>query len=491
MRYIPLDTVSDSFWRELKPQILELLVQEPVLRSHTRGVLHLPAQLCWVPKECRDKNNNPLLPDLEEEKYLADGYALEDRERLEALGCVTLRYNDFIDRVAADLNHPGSKMKVFDTDDDWHTRVADHLWRLFNSSKSELGAVCERLRALPLIPLRRGEWASSSDILYFPGSGEQVIPTDLGKKLVSSKAIANKSRRRLFDALGVNEASPQEVIRWIRQRYEGRLETLTLGNSIAHLRYLFWNLPGGDHSVGCDVRILAPTAGQLAHPTDVYFGDSGHEFSAKTLFEEVDDIIPSFQAIFLPFEYLNSMTEQASSHGRLWRTFLGQVVGVRSIPKLTDTAGLSEEFRYIIRYRNDKLVGLLQRYWPVYEPQISAVCDEFKKCEVPTEYGGALALQDTYIPLPRLRRLNDELRLKSMPFIRLPGAIRDQDEEKWIFLKRFGVQFTDDLNFYLIAIMELSTCNIDSIHLFEEPVFRAYQGVMKNNGTDEDRAKIQ
>lgn len=72
-------------------------------------------------------------------------------------------------------------------------------------------------------------------------------------------------------------------------------------------------------------------------------------------------------------------------HGRSWKEWLSEIVGVQRYPQLLKPRGdsLSDEFRYVIKYRPEKLVWLLKRFWRVYKHGVNslpAVARELRSC---------------------------------------------------------------------------------------------------------------
>ncbi|KAL1619824.1 hypothetical protein SLS54_006422 [Diplodia seriata] len=124
-----------------------------------------------------------------------------------------------------------------------------------------------------------------------------------------------------------------------------------------------------------------------------------------------------------------------------------------------------------------------------YKSLIPFVSNELRKCKVPTEVGSERILEDLYIPLPRLKALVREIRGIGHNFALLPKDIKDEDEGKWMFLKQFGVTFTDDLQFYLKTLRVLRyshECNGLSTKSVEGCVFKIYGGITSNCRADDD-----
>lgn len=124
MRYLPSDSISDEFWKNLRPKIVSLLSDTRCLRPWSETSLHLPSQLRRVNGDYRDRYDEPLFADLAEKAYLSRNYTFRDYNALSLLGTYNMNYQILIPRIQADLGRADSKMKAITTDEDWHTRAA-------------------------------------------------------------------------------------------------------------------------------------------------------------------------------------------------------------------------------------------------------------------------------------------------------------------------------------------------------------------------------
>ncbi|KAL1649149.1 hypothetical protein SLS58_001722 [Diplodia intermedia] len=334
------------------------------------GLVCRPAKK-MMEKRCTangDSNGTPLFSDLEQEVYMDIGYSHADVELLKDIGTATVEWDDLIDRVAADLDRPDSKMKSPETENEWHTRAA----------------------ALLLTP--------------FYGS----------------------------------EKDPKGV---------------------------------------------------LLRPDELYLPDALNEYSAENLFKPPDRATRGYPAKFLPIKYLQAVPQHTRHHGRSWAKWLEKVVGITPIPRLACETGPTQDFHYIMEHRSARMIGLFQKHSSQYESLIPFVSDELRKCKVPTEAGSERILEDLYIPLPRLKAPVREIRGIGHNFALLPEDIKDEDEGKWMFLKQFGVTFTDDLQFYVKTLRVLRyshECNGLSTKSVEGCVFKIYGGITRNCRADED-----
>jgi hypothetical protein len=174
-----------------------------------------------------------------------------------------------------------------------------------------------------------------------------------------------------------------------------------------------------------------------------------------------------------------------------------ELAGVQSYPQLQNPnrRTLSDEFKYVIEHRPEKLVGLLKRYWSFYEPQMTDdVVRVLKECWVPSDEHLAVDLKSTFLPLPRLKAMVERLEILDFPFLTMPEELTDEDENEWQFLKRFGVRSrgrSDDLYFYVEALSRIADenedeCNSDILRA----LFDVYGAIERNCSSSNDAAYV-
>jgi hypothetical protein len=107
-------------------------------------------------------------------------------------------------------------------------------------------------------------------------------------------------------------------------------------------------------------------------------------------------------------------------------------------------------------------------------------------CLVPLETGSTLQLRKTFLPLPRLKKIAEGLRIATFPFLLMPQDLADEDENEWQFLKQFGVRSgggSDELHFYVKALSKIADetededeCSSDTI----KAIFEVYAAIEQN-----------
>ena len=179
-RYIP-GKISNTFWERLKDKIHELLKGRAVLRGHSHGPLQPISQLKQIGEDFTDEFGNALVPDLDEEMYLASEYQQQDTAALVSLGLGVLGFDSVMERFRHDLEQPssGSGFKSPETNEDWHTRTAKLLLRPFEEKWKTKGP--DWVRGLACIPLQNGKWTAITEgAVFFPHTDGIILPTYLG-----------------------------------------------------------------------------------------------------------------------------------------------------------------------------------------------------------------------------------------------------------------------------------------------------------------------
>lgn len=450
---------------------------------------------------CKDKDSEPLFADLDPECYLSPFYTKSDSKCLESIGSGPMGYRLFVSIVRADLERKNSKMKrVDDIDEDWHSQVASTLCSAIETGNEGL---MERITNINLIPLQDGTWVSMrSSPIYLPPTGNSAIPPDLNLNMVHLVAASNSSRSKLFQSLGVQVASVHTVVSRITAKYMTLpRENVTCAANISHLRYIYTIHPRGTTEIDTIIflydQYLNVKARNIECAQHIYFMDVEDQFGAWNLLRSIYFDHSSFT--FLNKSYLDSVSSEKILKGRTWKEWLGKFAGVHRYPQLTKlrtTDVLSDEFKFIMANRPEKLVGLLMHNWSTYETQMTpALLTELKLCKVPSDGNLAADLGRTFLPRPMLKSLVSEFRIRDFPFLILPEGITNDNNDKWEFLMRFGVKgfppHSDGLQFYTQALWRLALENANSYTPeLIVALFQIYGGIERNCSTSADFAYV-
>ena len=459
MRYLPEDSISDEFWKTLWTLVREKLERTPLLEPWSGNGLYKPSDLQKLSEKCLAEDRSPLLPDLEgAEVYLSPKYTEADFQILKRLGTRGLSWANFVDRLEADLRIPSSKWRILKDNADWRTRICE----LLSEVKTDQ---LKRLRKFALIPLHDGRWISSASgtKIYFPKTDDVAIPVDLGLDLVCLVAGENVAWANLHSILGVMSCPQESVISSIYKRYNAAsLENFKIFNAVAHIRYLYWFLPKDHSSLASRVRLANQHGSLLKKDQYIYFPEEKDDYSPSELFKQ-DDQLPGLPVHYLHEDYVKAVDPEVIRHDQSWMRWLEEIVGVRRIPELLAKThdGLSKEFQYIIDHRSNRLLGTLKRGWDSYSPQINDTAEEnLLKSAVLLENGRKMALECTFLPLPKLKQIATELCIAdAFPFIAISELLRDEQRLHWTFVQDLEVGIEENLEFYISALETLKKSN--------------------------------
>jgi len=327
-----------------------------------------------------------------------------------------------------------------------------------------------------------GKWVSaSSGPHYYSHIGQLRIPgCRLGLGLVNTDAASNPDRRALFDKLGVMEALVKDIRALIMQKSVAPVaDTIAIWVSFSRLEFLYLSetlLEDGEVPVrlkGFEVydqchRAFKPTGQRAYISTDDEYGPSQLLAAKKHA--------PGLRATFLHGDYLTLVGQSPTPQGLTysWEEWLALRLRLNRHLRLTmkDSQGvlkINSEFRYLERYRPDRLLGALQRAWEIEGTRVVAyaeLLEELRGLEVPCKgkdnFSLGEPLSTTYLPLPELEgKLSRYIEDEGLLFLDLGEPITSSTyTTKWGFLvDHLGVGHTDDLRFYLSILKTIRYSN--------------------------------
>lgn len=449
----------------LPTEIFRLLRMESILYSQECSIPCRPEMLRILPPQTHlDSHGLPLFHDRPgvNRKYLSLRYDPEDVDILrDVFDLHDIEDMHMYHRIKQDLESGSSKIKSRTTDDDWHSRAASLVSSIL--SRSSMGPK-KMIRELPLIPLTSEKWVDASEEeLYFPAAIGPEIPKDL-ITTVDPGAAENDSRKALFTTLGVTDVLPQAIVDQLLRYYARSDGASDLSFSMAHVRYLYWH-----HENRNDPRLslvwLYETHGRkVTSRRNLLYFQTVEEYGPYELlrtYEHPNDPnknVPECPVSFLKYEYTTLFPPSARRHGSSWMKWLEKGLGVRHIPRIKlDGGSLSTEFRHIIRYRPDKLVGMLKKHWDDYVVDMSPpIVDTISQSEVTCLGGQLRALKDTYLPLQDLKNKVQTLGIgQEFPFLMVSSSLEvNTILRDWRFLDEFEVGSEPDLNFYVEVLRQ-------------------------------------
>ena len=475
-----------------------------------------PDQLKRLPDYSLDETGEPLFRDMTDELYLSAKYESSDYQLLDdVLAVRELNFWDILTRIRADLKDPSSRWKSSTASDEWITRSASMLMGPLNTQGSTAEAV--GVRALHLIPLQDGSWVSAdSGSIFHPESDRVPVPADLGLRLVDPQALKYPARKALFMKLGLRKCVTKDVVALIFKKYD-TWSNVPLQSSISHLRYLYWHLPKDERDLPKTIYLKdqesrpvyrsVVTHGWGNIVDDLYF-ETDDEYGPKELLKALPPSNESsavnahgFPAHYINLAYLTAVSPEPCHHNLVWEEWLQSFAGVRRVPRLSwpptesEPSRLSDLFLYVIKSRSEKVVGTLKAHWSSYEVLITpAIIDVFSQAIVPYVNGENRQLQESYLPLPSLKRICGKCGISGLfPFLRLPSELEEGDQHEWTFLETFGVVCKQNIDFHFECLRRLVHANQDQNAMPSRllpNLIRIYEAIEGHSSSD-DHERIQ
>ena len=492
MRYLPDESIPDSFWGTLGVSIQEKLKETPSLESWNGNRLYKPSELKRLREIHLDKDGHPLLRDLVDNVYLSPKYEEEDFQILKRLGTSEIDQVDLIVRLAVDIRQDDSLWKQRDNDADWRTRICS----LFYNDFAQLSADEQNhLKELELIPLDDGIWVSSISRpdMFFPMAIAIPIPTDLGICLVSPIVTENRAWTRLLERLGVIKCPKSYVVKKIQRRYVANVTNdIKLSNAVDHIRFLFWADSKDEPSWIPQIQLMNQYGSLLKTGELLYFPIKENDYSPSELFKQ-DTQLPGLPVHYLHDNYLKVVCLSSVSNEVPYSEWLEKTAHVRRIIKLkaSSSGGLSKEFRYIIDFRSDRLLGMLKREWAYYQRMDYTPAEELRRSNVLLENGCRKPLHHTFLPFPTLKQITDKFEItKEFPFVATIEPLRDDEKLNWEFVKKFQVGVDANLKFYISALETFRRVHTDPSSASLRAILQEiYQKLQSTSSQDLDRLR--
>ncbi|KNB07698.1 hypothetical protein FOXG_08790 [Fusarium oxysporum f. sp. lycopersici 4287] len=202
-KYLPRHPQTSGFWHGLHQNMMNALRKTPLLESGADDTLRKPTDLYYVPRDWRFENGALFdLPSLLQ-THLSFKYD-SVRPELSLIGVdsldinnLWLEFSQWINEVGID----GLKTRPIK----WHQKVSS----IFRGRRE----LREKLRNLPIVPLRDGSWVKArQDCVFFTSTqNEEHVPTGIELFLVDRSVSKDPERRRFLSFLGIQEYSPTQV----------------------------------------------------------------------------------------------------------------------------------------------------------------------------------------------------------------------------------------------------------------------------------------
>ena len=381
------------------------------------------------------------------------------------IGVKPITWSELLRILCRDCESEESRRKAIPLSDDWHSSFAMFIRKALEVATSGTnGWIKNDIQRLPIIPLEDGSWTKPAETVYFHEIDDQIIPTNLGLRLLRPVACGTGEQRSFYIVLGVSDCRPKYLgDRIMEFQLSERAGSIANSYTMAlHLKFLHYE--GRDIAESDRRRLIACTSRNkwCRAERDLYF-PSDKEHDAQCLVDKIlssgatDD---SFSGhVVLHKEYFSIWNATTFHHGRTWEQWLRYFLGVRYFPRLIVRVfgglKLSPILDKICKLDSVLFLAVLQQHWVEdysleirpYQHQLSHLSHVRVQCV----NGVQRELNRSFFPSPDLLKHTAGMGIdKLMPFLKLPSPSPSPDE--WDFLMRQNVHFDDDLDFWLEAL---------------------------------------
>ncbi|XEU94732.1 hypothetical protein FSHL1_000016 [Fusarium sambucinum] len=462
------DNSSDAFWSGLNHGIQNLMKNKPVLKSRNRKDLRAIRDVVILISDAKDAEGRPLFDDPTKDLYLSPNYSRKVVNILKDYGLEVLSCQTMLNLLETDLRSPESMFHGRQTTDEWHSAVARMLSKLLKGYISTQ----QRLKSLPLLPLRSGTWTSTIyGPVYFPTVGKVDIPGSLDINVIAVLASKNSDRNALFQNLGVCQATNNEVRASIFRSYNSKSLSMDVMNG--YLGFLYLTHQPGKHVREEYARVKVVTGAFIrknSHQKDIYLPGTQHAYSPASLLA-AGGTSPGLSVDYLHSRHFGSAPGRPSIFHPTWESWLCDFIGIRERLRLVsrDERALADTFLYIHEHRPEKFLALFEYLWLHEKSNLiknrtlrSKIEDLPAKSLCGVDF--SLKLKETWLPLKSLRELVDRYMEHpgQFPFLKLEeSGTTEQVGSKWNFLSDyFSVRKDDsvDLLLEILRCIERSCC---------------------------------
>ena len=458
--------LPNDFWGELHQDILSDLGYRQVLKSRDLSFgFRKPRELRYLPKAFRFSGE--ALFESRQLMLSQLSFKYDDvHQQLRLIGVEEMTKTDLSWDFVTWIQETGIT-KIKEMSEAWHIQVAavfGHNWE-----------TRDRLRTLPIIPLKDGTWVRpDTEHLYCPSpNGFEVVPDGLGVLLVDSRAVGDPRRRRFYEYLGVQAYSSKVVCDLILQLHKSAAIYYRSFEDLIHDGvYLYRNqwLPNGEKPPS-SFQYVAGQQGKLDRRSDrIYICDP--TANPAIIAKHKDAAGSPF--VVLDHRYLDALTFGTESDATMhnFYTFLLSTGSFSSLPVLSHAGAVTPEFYYL---RDTDIYDLFLALKETVDPSIQ-VQDAAKILEVRCLDGIARPLRDVALPTDALLKACPHL-----PFIEMPQS------EDWTFLQRFGVIVRPGTTAFLRELSAISQLPADSVQ--KDAAHELYRALSMSPECDKDEIR--
>lgn len=312
--------------------------------------------------------------------------------------------------------------------DRWHSRVAAIFCHQGEWIK-------QKLKRLPIIPLRNGTWVNAMEAhLYLPSLNEnEHVPSGVNISIVAEDAVRDVSRKRLYEYLDIKEYNPGQVCKLILELHRRLVSDWTgrlTAEFIADAMYLFEHR-STLHTYGCpDIFFVVDKDGRLlAQRTPrIYMIDPNLTHSVIAKYKDTPGnpfavLLNGYEAAFI-----------GNGKSRLLPEFREWLLRSKTIfattPDLVSNSRLTPEWEFL---RDQNVLDLLL----VVRDQLSTtifpsakLVEAVPRLQVRCLDGESRMLGNLAVPTANLKYSCPHLDFADLP---------EPTSQDWTFLSRFGV----------------------------------------------------
>lgn len=421
--------------------------------------------------------------------YLSNKYPVWTIEAIKWLGVQKLSAKDFIKHLRILLSDEESEFQK--KSPSWHGDLAKILLSLMKDH-----SIRNNLEILPIIPLAEGKWVSAhhnpKPVFISGDLNLDDFPIHNALPIVDAKAVAQKDRKALYQALGIAAIAETQICDFICELHASptfQPEDWTTAQLISHAKALFrWKWTPPDQPVDL---WFATDDDKRCRGSRLYFQGRSERSGALEIFSHLRKqqsvIHPDYFQLDAPMEsFYTSMLRHNSlrrfdstgwihnsrsarrpesfGDNHRWKSFLVKSLKLSTIPRLAIPIHggyiISEEFRSFLR---DCAVAdwlqLLETEWYTYSqwlgPKGSAGEDystdakttdmlpKVMNLEVRTSCGRR-RLSTTFVP--DLDSLIPDI---AIPVLDIKGPIKETTKQK---LHLLGVTIENNIGYYLSCL---------------------------------------
>lgn len=469
-RYLARQRSGSGFWDALHHSILYALRDEQILLSRDlQPYFQKPTVVRYVPEAYRFEGETLFdLPSINT-THLSFVYD-HVHGPLRSIGVTQLSLYDLSEEFCqwvVCFGIPGLKEKS----DKWHSRVA----ALFCQREEWIK---DKLRHLPIIPLRDGSWVSASATnLYLPSSDEnEHVPSRVNILIVAEHAVRDISRRRLYGYLGIKEYNPDQVCKLILELHRS-LASVWTGRSVSELVadavYLFEHEFPPQSSP--DIFFAAHKDGEVVTKRlkRIYMIDPKSRHSVIAKYKDT----PGNPFAVLSNEYETAFLENGKSRllpdFRKWLLRFNEIFA--TIP-LVRSSKLTPEWNFLRDQNVLDLLYVVRDQLPITKSSTTKLIGAVSKLQVRCLDGESRRLSSLAVPT-----LDLKCHCPHLDFADLP----EPTSQNWKFLSRSGVITKLDTTAMLRELQALRQIPVQDVDA--SAVRNLYEGLNSDTRRSEDQ----